>query len=553
MLKNLKIENYALIEHLDIDFTDGLSVITGETGAGKSIIIGALSLVLGHRADTKIILSDSGKCVVEAVFDISAYNLQHFFDQWELDYSDECIVRREVLPSGKSRAFINDTPVNLQQIKELISLLVDIHSQHENLLLSNADFQLNVVDTVADTSVELNQYRAIFDNYQTLRRQLKTLQSDVEKIIAERDYALFQFNQLKEAKLIDGEQDTLEEELKVMNHSQDITESLSTVSQIFDNDEIGVVSQLKTAANNIHRLSEYLGRADEFYERIDSAMIDIKDIAVEIDNILSNTEFSIERKNLVEDRLNMIYSLQQKHKAATVGELLDIQSDFEQKINLIDNFDEEIARLQRETADVESRLSEAAKQLTVKRMSVRKPVVEHVERMLNDLGMPNGRFEIVFSVLDGFAPSGADKIEFLFSANKNRPPLPISEIASGGEMSRLMLIVKSLISTTKALPTIIFDEIDTGISGEIAKKMGEIMEQMAENMQVIAISHLPQIASKGRTHYKVFKDETKDKTQTNIIQLSANERIMEIAEMMAGKNPSRSALDSAAEMLGSRL
>ena len=553
MLKNLKIENYALIEHLDIDFTDGLSVITGETGAGKSIIIGALSLVLGHRADTKIILSDSGKCVVEAVFDISAYNLQHFFDQWELDYSDECIVRREVLPSGKSRAFINDTPVNLQQIKELISLLVDIHSQHENLLLSNADFQLNVVDTVAGTSVELNQYRAIFDNYQTLRRQLKTLQSDAEKIIAERDYAMFQFNQLKEAKLIYGEQDTLEEELKVMNHSQDITESLSTVSQIFDNDEIGVVSQLRTAANNIHRLSEYLGRADEFYERIDSAMIDIKDIAVEIDNILSNTEFSIERKNLVEDRLNMIYSLQQKHKAATVGELLDIQSDFEQKINLIDNFDEEIARLQRETADVESRLSEAAKQLTVKRMSVRKPVVEHVERMLNDLGMPNGRFEIVFSVLDGFAPSGADKIEFLFSANKNRPPLPISEIASGGEMSRLMLIVKSLISTTKALPTIIFDEIDTGISGEIAKKMGEIMEQMAENMQVIAISHLPQIASKGRTHYKVFKDETKDKTQTNIIQLSANERIMEIAEMMAGKNPSRSALDSAAEMLGSRL
>jgi len=553
MLKNLKIENYALIEHLDIDFTDGLSVITGETGAGKSIIIGALSLVLGHRADTKIILSDSGKCVVEAVFDISAYNLQHFFDQWELDYSDECIVRREVLPSGKSRAFINDTPVNLQQIKELISLLVDIHSQHENLLLSNADFQLNVVDTVADTSVELNQYRDIFDNYQTLRRQLKTLQSDAEKIIAERDYALFQFNQLKEAKLIDGEQDTLEEELKVMNHSQDITESLSTVSQIFDNDEIGVVSQLKTAANNIHRLSEYLGRADEFYERIDSAMIDIKDIAVEIDNILSNTEFSIERKNFVEDRLNMIYSLQQKHKAATVGELLDIQSDFEQKINLIDNFDEEIARLQRETADVESRLSEVAKQLTVKRMSVSKPVVEHVERMLNDLGMPNGRLEIVFSALDGFTPSGADKIEFLFSANKNRPPLPISEIASGGEMSRLMLIVKSLISTTKALPTIIFDEIDTGISGEIAKKMGEIMEQMAENMQVIAISHLPQIASKGRTHYKVFKDETKDKTQTNIIQLSANERIMEIAEMMAGKNPSRSALDSAAEMLGSRL
>ena len=436
MLKNLKIENYALIEHLDIDFTDGLSVITGETGAGKSIIIGALSLVLGHRADTKIILSDSGKCVVEAVFDISAYNLQHFFDQWELDYSDECIVRREVLPSGKSRAFINDTPVNLQQIKELISLLVDIHSQHENLLLSNADFQLNVVDTVADTSVELNQYRDIFDNYQTLRRQLKTLQSDAEKIIAERDYALFQFNQLKEVKLIDGEQDTLEEELKVMNHSQDITESLSTVSQIFDNDEIGVVSQLKTAANNIHRLSEYLGRADEFYERIDSAMIDIKDIAVEIDNILSNTEFSIERKNFVEDRLNMIYSLQQKHKAATVGELLDIQSDFEQKINLIDNFDEEIARLQRETADVESQLSEAAKRLTIKRMSVRKPVVEHVERMLNDLGMPNGRFEIVFSVLDGFAPSGADKIEFLFSANKNRPPLPISEIASGGEICK---------------------------------------------------------------------------------------------------------------------
>ncbi len=549
MLKNLKIENYALIETLDIDFTDGLSVITGETGAGKSIIIGALSLVLGHRADSKVILSDSGKCVVEATFDISSYSLQEFFDTLELDYATDTIVRREILANGKSRAFVNDTPVNLQQLKELISRLIDIHSQHENLMLSSADFQLNIVDTVASTTLEMNEYRKLFDQYQEQKRKLKEIEDGASRFIAEKDYAEHQLKQLQEAQLTENEQDELEQELKLINHSQEITENLSAVLQSLDNEELGVVSTLKSSSHKLHKLNDYLDRADEFTERINTALIDIKDIASEIESILGNTEFSIERKNFVEDRLNLIYSLQQKHRVDSITQLLEIQSDFEQKLNLIENFDEEILKLKQHIFAIETELTKAADILTNKRKEVRVTIVEQTERMLHDLGMPNGRFDIDFRHLEGFSSNGCDKIEFLFSANKNRDPQPIASIASGGEISRLMLIIKSLITTSKALPTIIFDEIDTGISGEIAKKMGEIMEKMADNMQVITITHLPQIASKGGAHYKVYKRDIEEKTQTNIIQLSDKERVMEIAEMIAGKNPSISAIESAKEML----
>ncbi|KGN82236.1 hypothetical protein HW49_02195 [Porphyromonadaceae bacterium COT-184 OH4590] len=549
MLKNLKIENYALIESLDIDFTDGLSVITGETGAGKSIIIGALSLVLGHRADSKVILSDSGKCVVEATFDISAYSLQEFFDTLELDYFADTIVRREILANGKSRAFINDTPVNLQQLKELISNLIDIHSQHENLMLGNADFQLNIVDTVASTSPEISEYRILFDQYQEQKRRLKEIEEGALRLVAEKDYAEHQLKQLQEAQLTENEQDELEQELKLINNSQEITENLSIILQSFDNEEIGTISVLKSASHKLHKLHDYLNRADEFAERINTALIDIKDIASEIEGILGNTEFSIERKTFVEDRLNIIYSLQQKHRVDTISQLLEIQSDFEQKLNLIENFDEEILQLKKHISAIETELTKAANTLTNKRKEARTTIVDQTERMLHDLGMPNGHFDVDFKYLDGFTSSGCDKIEFLFSANKNREPQSIASIASGGEISRLMLIIKSLITKSKALPTIIFDEIDTGISGEIAKKMGEIMKKMADNMQVITITHLPQIASKGGAHYKVYKYDTEEKTMTNIIQLSDNERIVEIAEMIAGKHPSASALDSAKEML----
>ncbi len=549
MLKNLKIENYALIESLDIDFADGLSVITGETGAGKSIVIGALSLILGHRADSKVILSGAGKCVVEATFDISEYSLQEFFDTLELDYFAHTIVRREISENGKSRAFINDTPVNLQQLKEFISNLIDIHSQHESLMLGNADFQLNIVDTVASTSLELNYYQQLFDQYREQKRKLRELEDGASRFVAEKDYVEHQLKQLNEAQLAENEQDNYEQELNVINHSQEITETLSSILQSFDNEAFGAVHTLKTAAQNLGKLGYYLERADEFAQRIDTALIDIKDILSEIENILSNTEFSMERKNFVEDRLNLIYSLQQKHRVETIAQLLEIKADFEQKLNLIENYDEEISKLTNQIAIIETAMTKAAQTLSDKRKEAKTAITEKVENMLRDLGMPNGRFDIDFTYSNSFLSSGCDKIEFLFSANKSRAPQSISSIASGGEISRLMLIIKSLVTTSKSLPTIIFDEIDTGISGEIAKKMGEIMEKMSDNMQVIAITHLPQIASKGKNHYKVYKQETEDKTQTNIVQLSDNERIMEIAEMIAGKNPSTSALESAKEML----
>ena len=550
MLKNLQIENYALIERLNIDFQRDLSVVTGETGAGKSIILGALGLILGQRADAKVILSNAGKCVVEAVFDVKNYDLNEFFDELEIDYFDECIVRREILESGKSRSFINDTPVNLQQLRDLTSQLIDIHSQHESLLLGNSNFQLKVVDLVAQTSSELSSYQNFYNDYIAKKNQLKTLRENAEKTFAEKDYAQFQFEQLSEAKLIENEQVELENELNLINHSQEICENLTAVSAAFSTEQFGAENQLNSALNSIRKVEKYLSKEQNFSDRIYSLLVDIKDINSEIEQILNNTEFNIERKNFVEERLNLIYSLQQKHRVKTVSELLDLQRDFEQKLLEIENFDEEISKLQKEISDIENNLKSASKILSTKRKSIQNAVKQQVETTLALLGMPNAKFEIAITELENFTSNGADKIEFLFSANKNREPQSISQVASGGELSRLMLIIKSLQISSANLPTIIFDEIDTGISGEIAKKMGEILQQMGANMQVIAITHLPQIASKGKFHYKVFKDETGNITKTNIIQLSENERIEEIAQMISGKNPSETTIKSAKELLG---
>jgi len=549
MLKNLQIENYALIERLNIDFQRGLSVVTGETGAGKSIILGALGLVLGQRADAKVILSDAGKCVVEAIFDVKNYDLQEFFSEFEIDYFDECIVRREILENGKSRSFINDTPVNLQQLKDLTSQLIDIHSQHESLLLGNSNFQLKVVDLMAQTSLELSTYQNFYNDYIAKKNQLKTFQTNSEKAFAEKDYAQFQFEQLSEAKLIENEQTELENELDLINHSQEVCENLTAVSAAFSTEQFGAENQINSALNSIRKVEKYLPKEQNFSDRIYSLLVDIKDINAEIEQIFNNTEFNAERKNFVEERLNLIYSLQQKHRVKTITELLDLQRDFEQKLLEIENFDEEIAKLQKEISEIENNLKTAAKQLSNKRKSVQNTVKQQVETTLALLGMPNAKFEIAITELENFSPNGADKIEFLFSANKNREPQPISQVASGGELSRLMLIIKSLQISSANLPTIIFDEIDTGISGEIAKKMGEILQQMGKNMQVIAITHLPQIASKGKFHYKVFKDETGKVTKTDIVQLTENERIEEIAQMISGKNPSETAIKSAKELL----
>lgn len=549
MLRNLTIDNYALIDRLDIDFDDGLSVITGETGAGKSIILGALSLVLGSRADSKVALDASSKCVVEATFDVEPYRLEALFDELDVDYSASTIVRREILPNGKSRAFVNDTPVGLQQLRTLTSRLIDIHSQHENLMLSNSDFQLDIVDTLADTADDLHKYTDLFNRYRDTRQQLRNLRDESDRFLAEKDYIEHQLSELVAANLVDGEQQSLEEEQNLINHSQEVIETLSAVMASLDGEESGVLSLLKSASTHIGRLEKYINRASEFADRINSSFVELKDIASELSSIIESTEFSEQRKIFVDDRLNLIYSLQQKHRVASVTDLLDIQNDFARRLDLIENFDDRISSLQKQIDELEKQLSAAAEHLSERRRAVGSLIEQKTETMLHELGMPNGRFEVSFSVTHDFTSRGRDKIEFLFSANKNRSPQPVAEIASGGEISRLMLVIKSLVAASQALPTIIFDEIDTGISGEIARKMGEIMQTMSASMQVVAITHLPQIASKGKTHYKVFKDESGETTQTRIACLTADERIVEIAEMIAGKNPSRSALDSARELL----
>ena len=549
MLRNLTIDNYALIDRLDIDFDDGLSVITGETGAGKSIILGALSLVLGSRADSKVALDASSKCVVEATFDVEPYRLEALFDELDVDYSASTIVRREILPNGKSRAFVNDTPVGLQQLRTLTSRLIDIHSQHENLMLSNSDFQLDIVDTLADTADDLHKYTDLFNRYRDTRQQLRNLRDESDRFLAEKDYIEHQLSELVAANLVDGEQQSLEEEQNLINHSQEVIETLSSIMASLDGEESGVLSLLKSASTHIGRLEKYINRASEFADRINSSFVELKDIASELSAIIESTEFSEERKHFVDDRLNLIYSLQQKHRVASVTDLLDIQNDFARRLDLIENFDDRISSLQKQIDELEKKLSAAAEHLSERRRAVGSLIEQKTETMLHELGMPNGRFEVSFSVTHDFTSRGRDKIEFLFSANKNRSPQPVAEIASGGEISRLMLVIKSLVAASQALPTIIFDEIDTGISGEIARKMGEIMQTMSASMQVVAITHLPQIASKGKTHYKVFKDESGETTQTRIACLTADERIVEIAEMIAGKNPSRSALDSARELL----
>ena len=549
MLRNLTIDNYALIDRLDIDFDDGLSVITGETGAGKSIILGALSLVLGSRADSKVALDASSKCVVEATFDVEPYRLEALFDELDVDYSASTIVRREILPNGKSRAFVNDTPVGLQQLRTLTSRLIDIHSQHENLMLSNSDFQLDIVDTLADTADDLHKYTDLFNRYRDTRQQLRNLRDESDRFLAEKDYIEHQLSELVAANLVDGEQQSLEEEQNLINHSQEVIETLSSIIASLDGEESGVLSLLKSASTHIGRLEKYINRASEFADRINSSFVELKDIVSELSSIIESTEFSEERKHFIDDRLNLIYSLQQKHRVASVTDLIDIQNDFVRRLDLIENFDDRISSLQKQIDELEKQLSAAAEHLSERRRAVGSLIEQKTDTMLHELGMPNGRFEVSFSVTHDFTSRGRDKIEFLFSANKNRSPQPVAEIASGGEISRLMLVIKSLVAASQALPTIIFDEIDTGISGEIARKMGEIMQTMSASMQVVAITHLPQIASKGKTHYKVFKDESGETTQTRIACLTADERIVEIAEMIAGKNPSRSALDSARELL----
>lgn len=549
MLRHLEIRNYALIEHLEIDFSNGFSVMTGETGAGKSIIMGALSLVLGQRADAKSIQEGYTKCVVETTFDLSFYHLEEFFEEADIDFEKQCIIRREVHANGKSRAFINDTPVTLQQLKSLTEKLIDIHSQHESLLLSESSFQLDIVDSVAATKSELAHYQEVYKQFKDTKKAYEELSAKAEQWKSERDYDQFQFNQLNEAGLSENEQTELETELDLLNHTEEVKTELSAIVTYLDGDETGIQPQLTKALQAVNRIDKFLPAETHAHDRIESALIDLKDLTKELSEKLYDTDFNPERKQFVEDRLNTIYTLQQKHHVATITELLELYHNLEEKLLQIEAFDNELGELQKQIDKLLQQLNEAADQLTQKRKNVLTFIEQELIDKLTSLGISNARILVELTPTENFLPSGKDHVDFLFAANKNATPQPIANVASGGEMSRLMLSIKSLLINTSGLPTIIFDEIDTGVSGEIAHKMGEIMRQISNNTQVIAITHLPQIAAKGTAHYKVFKQDNEKTTQTHIVLLKPQERLLEIAEMLSGKNPSQAAIDNAAELI----
>lgn len=549
MLKNLKIQNYALIEHLDIDFESGLSVITGETGAGKSIIIGALALVLGQRADTKAIQTGKNKCVVEAVFDVSDLALQPLFDELDIDYDGECILRREILDSGKSRAFVNDMPVNLQQLRAVANRLIDIHSQHENLLLGESTFQLQALDAVAESHAEVETYARQYRTYKEIGRQLATVQQTADVWRADRDYAQFQYDQLATADLTEDEQESLESELQTMNHAEEVKTAIAAALARLDGESVGVNESLRDSLSSLRRIEPFVPQMADYVQRIESALIDLKDVASDLEIKLNDTDFDPQRKEFVENRLDLIYTLEQKHHVASVAELLQLQSDFAEKLARIDGFDAEIETLRKQLHEAEQHLTVAAERLSDKRRTAKTDFERIVTAQLTELGMPHANFVVAMTDAEQFLPSGRDNVEFLFSANKNAVPQPIAHTASGGELSRLMLVIKAQIANRTQLPTVVLDEIDTGVSGEVAHRMGLIMSNMSQAMQVLTITHLPQIAAKGAAHYKVYKHDTADATVTNIVRLTADQRVQEVAEMLSGKNPSEAAISNARELL----
>lgn len=551
MMKSLYISNYALIDELNISFDKGMTVMTGETGAGKSIIIGALSLILGQRADTKAIKTDSDKCIIEAEFDISEYKyLEKFFDDNELDYdAATCIIRREITNSGKSRAFVNDSPVGLNIVKDLSAFLIDIHSQHENLLISNENYQLNIVDAIANNLSELTDYQMYFKEWNALKTQLKSLKDEIEKQTREVDFIRFQFSQLAEANLTENEQDELESELEILTHAEEIKTELVKSSNLLNAEE-AVLPLLKEATGALNKVKSYLGKGEEWYNRLQSAYIEIKDLSQEIQLNAEDVEYNPERLSHIESRLDEIYTLEKKFKVDSVKDLLEIKSNFEQQLNKIESYDDLLNELTEQLKTSESKLIAAANKLTESRKAVFSKIEIYLIEQLNKLGMPHAQIQIDLAEMPDYQLTGKDVVQFLFSANKNRALQPVQLIASGGEISRLMLSIKSLVVKQQNLPTIIFDEIDTGVSGEIAHRMGEIMKSMSDDMQVICITHLPQIAAKGKTHFKVYKDDSNVQTSTHINLLTNEQRVEEIAEMLSGKNPSQAARQNAMELLG---
>ena len=550
MLKSLSIQNYALISQLDVDFEKGFSVLTGETGAGKSIILGALSLILGQRADAKSIKEGENRCLIEGIFDVSSYNLQAFFEENDLEYdAQHCIMRRELLSSGKSRAFINDTPVGLNELKTLGSRLIDIHSQHQNLMLADGNFQMQVLDALADNQDLRKDYQERFKQYSACQRQLQSLKEANAKKNSEEDYLNFQYKQLLEANLKDGELAELETEQQTLSHLEEIKGALFKIEQNFSGDENGITATLKEALNTITSLKNIYPEANEISERLKSSYLEINDLSLEISKKQESLELNPERLHFLNDRLDLLYGLFQKHKLDSCEALIQLRDNLEIQLQEINDFDEKIAALEKELQDAYEQVVLLAQKLTASREKAGKVLEDELVKKVSSLGMPNMRFSCELTEKTHPDSNGMNTISFLFSANKNVGLKPVAEIASGGEISRLMLGIKALIAGAMALPTIIFDEIDTGVSGEISDKMGDIMQELGNSIQVITITHLPQIAAKGTTHYFVYKQDIDNRTETNIRQLSQQERIKEIAQMLSGSELTDAAIEHARNLM----
>ena len=550
MLKHLYIKNFTLIDELDIELRQGFSVITGETGAGKSIILGAIALLLGQRADPKAIKLGTDKCIIEAHFDISNYGIDDFFTENDIENEpNDCIIRRELTASGKSRAFINDTPVQLAMLKELGERLVDVHSQHQNLLLNKQDFQLSVVDIIADDSCQLAKYQQIYRQYQQVKRELETLKESIERNRQNADFLQFQYDELSQASLVDGEQEELEQKNDTMSHSEEIKSALYDADNYMSAEQTGIVGAIRSALSSLKRIEKVYPVAEELVERLDSSYIELKDIAEEISGYLEDIDFDPVEMDTVVNRLDRLYDLEKKYNVDTVGELIAKRDNLRQQLDGIENSDEALSDLQEKMNVLKEEVHKEALVLTKIREAACKIIEKEMKDKLVPLGMPHVRFAIQMTTGE-FDFNGQDKVAFLFSANTSTPLQPVSQVASGGEIARVMLSLKAMISGVVKLPTIIFDEIDTGVSGKMAEKMAEMMQEMGNSgRQVISITHLPQIAALGSSHYKVEKKETASGTTSSMQELTPEQRVLEIAQMLSGSDISEAAIQNARQLL----
>lgn len=549
MIKSLQIRNYAIIESLEINFSKGLTIITGETGAGKSILLGALGLIMGHRADTKSLYDESEKCVVEGAFEVAQYGLRAFFEAHDLDYDDEVVIRREIAPSGKSRAFINDTPVNLSVLQELSGALIDLHQQFDSLDIHNVSFQLRMLDALADNKALLEGYQEIYRHYQSEKKQLTELVQRNERSAREMDFLTFQMEEFNQAELIAGEQEALEAELSRLTHAEDIKRTLSGAFQQLCDNELAVISQLEEIGYAVATIGKIDAATAKLHERYTGLVAELQDIGDEFNRIAEATEYNPERIQEVQTRLDLIYRLQKKHGVADVEALLALQDEIEKQLGAFGDLGESIRNLEENIRMKEARLLEIAEQLRERRKAKAAPFEEQVQHMLGQLAMPNAQLSVVFKALENLGSTGFDEVNFFFAANKGSRLQTIKDVASGGELSRLTLVTKSLVASAIPLPTLIFDEIDTGISGDVALRMGNILRQLSNHHQVVSITHSPQVASKADVHYFVYKKENEDRTVTLVRSLTPDERVRAIATMLSQSPPSTSAMENARELL----